>query len=129
MQSMKSKFDSTCGTCKTKIKQGETIYKVNDHWCKNQKCGQNTPPTESKVDSKTNDYPSIKAKNPHEEAELLITWASNRAYKKAREGISDINSLSVQDKQAIGQKEGMLTKLYVDTLMKVIELSNVRLEY
>ena len=35
---MQSKFDSTCKHCGVTIKQGDTIQKVGDHWCKNSNC-------------------------------------------------------------------------------------------
>ena len=35
---MAAKFDSTCDHCGAKIKKGDMIFKVNDHWCSNQSC-------------------------------------------------------------------------------------------
>ncbi len=38
--SMASRFDSTCKVCNVQIRAGDAIYKVNEHWCKNQNCGK-----------------------------------------------------------------------------------------
>ena len=38
--SMASRFDSTCKVCSAQIRAGDAIYKVNDHWCKDQSCGK-----------------------------------------------------------------------------------------
>ena len=37
---MQSKFDSKCKHCGIEIKKGDTVHKVNEHWCKNQLCLQ-----------------------------------------------------------------------------------------
>lgn len=123
---MKSKYDtSTCSNCNEKIKKGEDIEKTNELWVH---C---TCPTSKAVSSTKTETPGkiIKPKDPFEETELIIQWASDKAFKKSREGLTDMSKLTTQQINGLGQKEGMLTRLYSDLVIKLMEINNIKSAY
>lgn len=72
---------------------------------------------------------TIKVTSPFQESELIVRWAKGRAYKIVYEEVTDINNLSPQEKNSLGQKEGMLTRALVDTTLKLMELNGMKSEY
>ena len=101
-----SKFpDHDCKHCGVKIKKGEAITKIDatGTWCSNANC----PNPPKKADEKPMETGKVIPDSPFTEAELIVRWAAERAYKMAYESVPDINKLTVQDKSALGQKEGI----------------------
>ena len=72
---------------------------------------------------------TIKVAGPFDEAELMARWASDRAYKMVMAGIENANKLSPQEKSGLGQKEGMLTRLLVDTVLELRKQNGIKSEY
>lgn len=72
---------------------------------------------------------TVKVTNPFEEAEIITRWAGERAYKIVMAEVTDINNLSPQEKSGLGQKEGMLTRALINTVMELRKLNNVKSEY
>ena len=68
-----------------------------------------------------NEHPEIYA-----EAINLAKWASENAHKLAKQNFSNLDSLSTQEKSALGQKEGMLTRLLADLVMKLREQQKMK---
>ena len=66
---------------------------------------------------------------PFEEAELIIRWARERAYKITMAEVIDINKLSVQEKSGLGQAQGMLTRALVDTTIELMKIHGIKTEY
>lgn len=81
------------------------------------------PETKKEVDIR------IKVAGPFDEAELMARWASDRAYKMVMAGIENANDLSPQEKSGLGQKEGMLTRLLVDTVLELRKQNGIKSEY
>ena len=52
---MAAKFDSTCDHSGAKIKKGDMIFKVNDHWCSNQSCKNLAVATSETLETTNND--------------------------------------------------------------------------
>ena len=144
MQSMKSKFESTCKVCGTKIKTGETIYKLNDHWCKNLDCGsEKIPKVKPKDQSTLEQKPQAKEfktsqiptevkdthfipGSPHEEAELIDRWAKERAWKITMEDYSNFNDLSSDKQRGLGIEANMREKILVNAVLKLYEIWGIK---
>lgn len=71
----------------------------------------------------------VKVAGPFDEAELMARWASERAYKMVMAGIENANTLTPQEKSGLGQKEGMLTRLLVDTVLELRKQNGIKSEY
>lgn len=71
----------------------------------------------------------VKVAGPFDEAELMARWASDRAYKMVMAGIENANTLTPQEKSGLGQKEGMLTRLLVDTVLELRKQNGIKSEY
>jgi hypothetical protein len=71
----------------------------------------------------------IKVAGPFDEAELMARWASDRAFKMVMAGIENANKLTPQEKSGLGQKEGMLTRLLVDTVLELRKQNGIKSEY
>ena len=85
---------------------------------------------EAKPEPKRETIPgSIKVNGPFEEAEIITRWAAERAYKMAMAEVTDINKLSPQDKSALGQKQGMLTRCLVDTTIELMKIHGIKTNY
>ncbi len=72
---------------------------------------------------------NIKVAGPFDEAELMARWASDRAYKMVMAGIESVSNLSPQEKSGLGQREGMLTRLLVDTVLELRKQNGIKSEY
>lgn len=135
--SMPSKFpDHPCKHCKIVIKKGDPVHKINatSSWCSNINCPKpkvvetstqavmEAPKTEAKSDA-------IKVNGPFDEAELIIRWARERAYKITMSEVTDINKLSVQEKSGLGQAQGMLTRALVDTTIELMKIHGIKTNY
>lgn len=83
-----------------------------------------TKPTEP-----TSDPNIIIPKSPFEESELIVRWARGIAYKMSMEGVHSFDTLSVQEKNSLGQKEGMLTRALVDTTIELMKIHGVKADY
>ena len=83
------------------------------------------PEPEAKPEVKT----TIKVAGPFDEAELMARWASDRAYKMVMAGVESVSNLSPQEKSGLGQKEGMLTRLLVDTVLELRKQNGIKSEY
>lgn len=125
--SFPSKFpDHDCKHCGITIKKNDPVHKIDatGTWCKNENC-----PNPPKKEEKTMDDMKIQVDSPFSEAEVIVRWAAGRAYKITYENVSDINKLTVQDKSALGQKEGMLTRLLTDTTIELMKHNGIKSEY
>ncbi len=71
----------------------------------------------------------IKVAGPFDEAELITRWASDRAYKITMAEVYDYSKLTPQEKSALGQKTGMLTRCLVDTTLKLMEIHGIKSDY
>lgn len=129
--SMKANFEQTCKVCKTKIKKGDTIHNVNGYWCINVNCKPPgaTAQTEAKNETKPETSNTITPNGPFEESEIIVRWAMNKAHKIVFESINDIRSLSTQELNSMGQKEGMVTKALIDTTLKLFEINGIKSAY
>lgn len=125
---MKATLEQECSKCKQKIKKGNEIKKSNGSWV-HSICPPITEHNKEGTGPKTENEKVIKPKDPFLESELIVYWASNKAYKKAREGISDFNKLTVQEINSIGQKEGMLTRTLVFTVLELMKINNIKSSY
>jgi len=83
------------------------------------------PKTEEKPEIST----TIKVDSPFAEAELITRWASERAYKITMAEVSDFSKLTQQEKSALGQKTGMLTRCLADLTIALMKLHNVKSNY
>lgn len=72
---------------------------------------------------------AIEVKDPFQEAELITRWARERAYKMVMVEVSDYSKLTQQEKNSLGQKEGMLTRCLVDVTLKLMEMHGVKSNY
>lgn len=72
---------------------------------------------------------SVNVDGPFTESELIVRWAQDRAYKIVYAGVDDINKLTVQEINSNGQKEGMLTKLLVDTTLELFKINEIHSSY
>ena len=86
------------------------------------------PKPEAKPERKEVDI-KVKVAGPFDEAELMARWASDKAYKMVMAGIENANNLSPQEKSGLGQKEGMLTRLLVDTVLELRKQNGMKSEY
>lgn len=125
---MKATLEQICNKCKQKIKQGDEIIKNNGSWI-HSTCPPITEHNKEGTGPKTENEKTIKPKDPFQESELIVYWASNKAYKKAHEGIENINQLTTQQISAIGQKEGMLTRTLVFTVLELMKINNIKSSY
>ncbi len=91
-----------------------------------QQRAQPEPKKESKPDIKPG---SIKVNGPFDEAELITRWASDRAYKITMAEVTDYSKLTQQDKSALGQKQGMLTRCLVDTTIELMKIHGIKTNY
>ncbi len=73
--------------------------------------------------------PNIKVNGPFDEAELITRWASERAYKIVMAEVYDYSKLSTQEKSALGQKTGMLTRCLVDTTIELMKMHGIKTNY
>lgn len=71
----------------------------------------------------------VKVAGPFDEAEFITKWAAERAYKMAMADVSDISKLTVQEKSALGQKQGMLTRCLVDTTIELMKIHGIKSKY
>ena len=71
----------------------------------------------------------VKVAGPFDEAELITRWAADRAYKMVMVEVSDYSRLTPQEKSALGQKTGMLTRCLVDTTLKLMEIHGIKTDY
>lgn len=71
----------------------------------------------------------LEMKGPYMEAEVIANWASFNAKKMSTIHVSDVASLTPQEKSALGQKEGMLTRLLADLAIKLRELNHIPSKY
>ena len=72
---------------------------------------------------------TIKVTGPFDEAELIVRWARERAYKITMAEVTDINKLTQQEKSGLGQSQGMLTRALVDTTIELMKLHGIKTEY
>ncbi len=86
-----------------------------------------TPKPEVKPKESVN--PNIKVNGPFDEAELITRWASERAYKITMAEVYDFSKLTPQEKSALGQKTGMLTRCLVDTTIELMKIHGIKTEY
>jgi hypothetical protein len=86
------------------------------------------PKEEPKPEKSMNDM-KIQVDSPFSEAELIVRWASGRAYKITYESIIDLNRLTPQEKSGLGQKEGMLTRLLADVTIELMKHNGIKSEY
>jgi len=137
--SLEAQFDQKCKVCKAEIKKGDKINKLETpypHWCKNPKCGSSTDGFEGEtvkkkvsMDATIEEPKTVKVEGPFDEAEIIVKWARNKAYKMAFEDVSDISKLSTQDKNSKGQEIGMITKALIDTTLKLFEINEIKSQY
>lgn len=139
LMSLPSKFpDHNCKSCKIMIKKGDPVNRIDatGKWCSNPKCP--TSITESvvqesmeqpKPEPKPEINTSIEVKDPFQEAELITRWASDRAYKITMAEVYDFSKLTQQEKSALGQKTGMLTRCLVDTTIELMKMHGVKSTY
>ena len=71
----------------------------------------------------------VKVNGPFDEAELITRWASERAYKITMAEVYDFSKLTVQEKSALGQKQGMLTRCLVDTTIELMKIHGIKTNY
>lgn len=71
----------------------------------------------------------IKLTGPFDEAELITRWASDRAYKMVMSEVYDFSKLTPQEKSALGQKTGMLTRCLVDTTIELMKIHGIKSNY
>lgn len=83
------------------------------------------PKPEQKKTANTN----IKVNGPFDEAELITRWAGERAYKIVMSEVSDYSRLTPQEKTALGQKTGMLTRCLVDTTIELMKIHGIKTNY
>lgn len=72
---------------------------------------------------------TIKVSGPFDEAELIVKWARERAYKITMAEVSDIHKLSQQEKSGLGQAQGMLTRALIDTTIELMKIHGIKTEY
>lgn len=72
---------------------------------------------------------TVKVSGPFDEAELITRWARERAYKMVMVEVSDYSKLTQQEKNSLGQKEGMLTRCLVDVTLKLMEMHGIKTKY
>ena len=73
--------------------------------------------------------PSVKVTNPFDEAELIVRWAREKAYKMVMVEVADFSKLTHQEKNSLGQAEGMLTRALVDTTINLMKIHNIKTDY
>lgn len=130
----------TCWKCKTAIIyvrispdklqwQNEADHKVHYTYIsdKNYKC--NLPGAVEPTPEKPEEKKTIKVQGPFDEAEIIARWASEKAYKMVMAEVTDINNLSVQKQNSLGQKEGMLTRLLADTVLELMKQHGIKTDY
>ena len=71
----------------------------------------------------------VKVAGPFDEAELITRWASDRAYKMVMSEVYDYSKLTPQEKSALGQKTGMLTRCLVDTTIELMKIHGIKSNY
>jgi len=71
----------------------------------------------------------VKVAGPFDEAELITRWASERAYKITMAEVYDFSKLTPQEKSALGQKTGMLTRCLVDTTIELMKIHGIKTKY
>lgn len=127
---MKATLEQVCNKCKQKIKQGDEIIKNNGSWI-HSTCPPITEHNKEGTGPKTENENEkvIRPKDPFQESELIVYWASDKAYKKSHKDITDINKLTTQQISAIGQKEGMLTRTLVFTVLELMKINNIKSTY
>ena len=72
---------------------------------------------------------TIEVKDPFQEAELIVRWARNKAYKMVMAEVPSYDTLTQQEKNSLGQKEGMLTRAIIDTTMELRKLNGIKSQY
>lgn len=124
-----------CNTPLVYVQKGDNLQWQNEadgkaHYTfisdKNYKCNipEAKPTPEPKAESNT-----ITVKGPFDEAELIVRWASERAFKITMAGIENANDLTVQKQNALGQKEGMLTRLLADSVLELMKQHGIKTKY
>jgi len=71
----------------------------------------------------------VKVAGPFDEAELIVRWARERAYKMVMVEVSDYSRLTQPEKNSLGQKEGMLTRALVDTTLELMKMHGIKTNY
>jgi len=71
----------------------------------------------------------VKVAGPFDEAELITRWAAERAYKITMSEVYDFSKLTPQEKSALGQKTGMLTRCLVDTTIELMKIHGIKSNY
>ncbi len=87
------------------------------------------PTEQPKPETKPAVNPNIKVNGPFDEAELITRWASERAYKITMAEVYDFSKLTPQEKSALGQKTGMLTRCLVDTTIELMKIHGIKTNY
>jgi len=132
---MKAVFKTTCHSCDQEIKRGTEIEQKNGFWIhavcpdlpgKTKKTEQKKP-TEEKPELKK--ASQIKPKTPHEEAELLVRWARNIAYKITHSEVVDLNTLNSEQIRNLNIETNMITKLLTQAVIQIQTSSNLKYEY
>ena len=72
---------------------------------------------------------TIVPSGPFEEAELIVRHSRDRAYKMVMAEVDDYSKLTQQEKDSLGQKEGMLTRAIVDTTIELMKIHGIKTEY
>lgn len=88
-------------------------------------CLQAPPSKDEKVEVDT----TIEVKDPFQEAELIVRWARDKAYKMVMAEVSSYDTLTQQEKNSLGQKEGMLTRAIIDTTLELRKLNGIKSQY
>lgn len=140
-----------CGSCKTPIiyvkiikewngkkeekLQWQNVEDQKPHFSyvseKNYKChppGPVEPKPEPKPEPPKESKKAL-VTSPFDEAEIIVRWASERAYKMTMEDIPDYSKLTTQEKSGLGQKHGMLTRLMVDTTLDLLKQHGIKTKY
>ena len=134
--SFPSKFpDHDCKHCGVTIKKGDPVHKIDKTgtWCINTNCPN--PPVKKieeakKIPEKKEIIPgTIKVNGPFDEAELIVKWARDRAYKMVMIEVDDYSKLTQPEKNSLGQKEGMLTRALVDTTIELMKIHGIKSNY
>lgn len=71
----------------------------------------------------------IEVNDPFREAEIIVAWARDKAYKMVMAEVDDYSKLTQQEKNSLGQKEGMLTRAILDTTLELRKLNGIKSHY
>lgn len=145
---MKAKYDnSICGLCQQKIAKGSEIQKHNEKWC-HKDCidARSKKPNPEKSKNKKESLASLqdlekaelesqerdkklKVDSPMFETEILVKHYRNISYKIVYAGIENINSLSSDDIRSHQIERNMLTKILLNTDLKLREINGIKSVY